>query len=69
MHIGPNEAHMMSAVINKEDKSPLASLSVVVSSLETEICLLVSVCVFVHNSCLTVNYVIPIGLPILLSDG
>lgn len=49
---------MMSTVIHREDKSPLASFSVSVSSWETEVCLLVSICVFVHDSWFTVNYVI-----------
>lgn len=54
-HAGPDEAQMMSTVIHM---SPLASFSVIVSSREAEVCLLVSVCVFVCDSWRTVNYVI-----------
>lgn len=57
-HAGPDEAQMMSTVILRQDKGPLASFSVDVSSWEHEVCLLVSVCVFVHDSLLAVNYVI-----------
>lgn len=51
-------AQMKSNDEYRQYKSPLASFSVNVSSWETEACLLVSVCMFVHDSLLAVNYVI-----------
>lgn len=57
-HIGPNEAQMMSTVIHRQDKSPLASFSLDLSSWETKVCLLVSVCVCELDCLLAVNYVI-----------
>lgn len=71
MHTGPDEAQMMSTVIFRQDKGPLASFSVSVSSWEHEVCLLLSECVFVHSSFLAVTYVILLHccLMELLFDG
>lgn len=70
-HTSPDEAKMMSTVILRQDKGPLASFSVSVSSWEHEVCLLVSECVTVHSSFLAVNYIILLHccLMELLFDG
>ena len=57
-HTGPDEAQMMSTVIHRQDKDPLASFSVGASSWDHEVCLLVSERVCLHDNMLAVNYVI-----------
>lgn len=51
-HTGPSKAHVMSTVIHRDDKGPLASFSVAASSWENEVCLLESACTSVRDSLL-----------------